>query len=359
MTIIHRHITSVFLRNLGLTIMGALVLFTMMDLLDHIGSLVDNDATISMVARYYLYKAAWIIDTVLPVAMLMATLFTIGAMARYLELTALFAAGWSLLKVTRPLIIVALLVTLLSLAWREYVLPGANIRRDRVWEVEIHKNPDRIRPTQNIALTGPEGRLYYARKFDPNTGVLTDLKILTPTPNGANIVERIDAARAEWDGRVWTLIDGTRRRFSGEQETTEPFERLTARDLTVDPKSFYRDRIRQEDMNIQQLRDHVRLVRNSGGDPTTALVDIQFNLAFPLVNIVVVLMGLVLASGPRKTTIASGFGMTLLVSFVYYLFMNFGRALGHAGAIPPLPAAWAGNVFFLATFWVLFLRARR
>ncbi len=355
--IINRHLLGTFLRNLAYTIVGAIVLFTMMDLLDHVGSFVDNHATLSMVGRYYLYKAAWIIDTVLPVAMLMATLFTVGTMARYLELTALFAAGRSLLQVTRPLIVLGVLVTLFSLAWREYVLPTANVERNRVWEVEVHHNADRIRPTQNISLTGPDGRIYYARRFDPNTGLLTGLTIVTK--RGPTAVERIDAARAEWDGKHWTLVDGVKRTFQGDEEVIAPFDRLTAADLRVDPRSFYRDRIRQEDMNIRQLWDYAALVRQSGGDPTGALVDIQFNLAFPLVNLIVVLMGVVLASGPRKTTIASGFGLTLAVSFGYYLFMNFGRALGHNGTIGPVPAAWTGNAFYALIFAVLFARARR
>jgi len=357
MTIIHRHLLVTFLRNLAYTMVGALVLFTLVDLLDHMGSFVDNKATLGMMGRYYTYKAAWIVDTVLPIAMLMATLFTIGSMARYLELTALFASGWSLMKVSRPLIILSLLMTLFSLVWREYVLPEANVRRNRVWDVEIHNNPDRIRPTRQIAITGPDGRLYFARKFDPNTGVLTGLRILSR--QGAVVTERIDAKRAEWDGAHWTLLDGTRRTFDGDTEQTVAFYRLTARDLEVDPKSFYRDRIRQEDMNIRQLRDHIHLIRQSGGDPTTGIVDLQFNLAFPLVNLIVVMLGIVLASGPRKTTVASGFGLTLLVSFGYYLFMNFGRALGHAGTLPAVPAAWAGNVCYALIFLVLFARARR
>ncbi len=357
MRIIHQHLLKNFLRNLLHTMVGALILFTMMDVLDHMNSLMDNEATFSMIARYYAYKAAWIVDTVLPIAMLMSTLFTLGGMARYLELTALFSSGWSLMRVTRPLIILAVLTCVFSLAWREYVLPEANINRNRVWEVEIHNNPDRIRPTQNISLTGPEGRLYHARKFDPNTGVITGLKILTR--EGSQITERIDAARAEWDGTHWTLMEGTRRIFEGDEETITVFDQLTARDLKVSPKSFFRDRIRQEDMNIRQLREHVILTRLSGGDPTTALVDIQFNMAFPLVNLIVVLMGIVLASGPRKTTVASGFGLTLLVSFGFYLFMNFGRALGHNGTLSPIVSAWTGNVVFLTIFFIMFLRARR
>jgi lipopolysaccharide export system permease protein len=357
MPIIHRHLVKTFLRNLSYTMVGSLVLFILLDLLGHIGSLLDNHATASMIARYYLYKGAWIVDTVLPISMLMATLFTVGTMARYLELTALFSSGWSLMKITRPLIILALLASLGSMAWREYVLPEANLRRYRVWEVEIHKNPDRIKPTQNIAITGPDGRLYHARKYDPNTGILTGLKVVTP--DGAQVIERIDAQRAEWDGEHWTLVNGVRRSFATGEEVTTSFERLTASDLRVNPKSFYRDRVRQEDMNIRQLREHVALLEESGGDPTSGLVDIQYNLAFPFINLIVVLIGLVLASGHRKTTIASGFGLTLLISFGYYLFMSFGKALGHNATVPPLAAAWAGNLFFGMVFLAMFLRARR
>ncbi len=357
MSIVHRHLLANFLRNLAYTMVGALILFTLIDMLDHMNSFLDNSATATMIGRYYLYKAVWIVDTVLPIAMLMATLFTVGTMARYLELTALFASGWSLMKICRPLIFMGLLMTVFSLAWREYVLPEANVKRNRVWEVEIHGNPDRIRPTQQIALTSGDGRMYYARKFDPNSGVLTGLKILSY--DGARITERIDVERAEWDGEHWTLISGTRRTFDGDDEITTTFDRLTARDLTVDPKGFYRDRIRQEDMNIRQLQAYVDLVRRSGGDPTTALVDIQFNLAFPLVNLIVVLLGVLLASGPRKTTIASGFGWTLLVSFGYYLLMNFGRSLGHTGTLSPLVAAWAGNGLYTLIYLILFARARR
>jgi len=357
MAIIHRLLLRTFLRYFLYTLVGALILFTLVDLLENMGSLVDNAATTSEVLRYYLYKSAWIFDIVLPIAMLMATLFSVGQMARYLELTALFAAGWSLLKVARPLIVLAVAVSLLSLAWREFVLPKANINRERVWEVDIHGRSETIRPTQNIALTGPDGRLYFARRYDPATSQLTGLKIVSR--QGSRVTERVDAARAEWDGAHWTLIDGTRRVFDGDAERLTTFTSLTADDLTIQPRGFEQDRVAQEDMNIRQLRDHVALVRQTGGDPRSAEVDLQFNLAFPLVNLIVVLMGLVLASGPRKTTVASGFGLTIAVSFGYYLFMNFGRALGHAGAVPPLPAAWAGNVVYGLVFAALFARARR
>jgi lipopolysaccharide export system permease protein len=357
MRLVHRGVLSDFLRILSYALVGALILFILVDLMDHMGSFLDNQATLSMVLRYYLYKAVWILDTVLPIAMLLATLFTIGAMARYNELTALFAAGHSLLQVARPLVVFAVVTAILSLAWREYVLPRANTARTRIWEVQIHKRPERIRPTNDIVLTGQDGRLYYARAFNARTGSISGFRVVT-TAN-AQVTERMDAQKADWQGDRWLLRDGTWRVFQDGQETVTAFKQLPAPHLAVTPEDFDRERIDPEDMNISQLRHHIVLVRRSGGDPTASRVDIQFMLAFPVVHVIVVFLGVLLASGPRKTTVAAGFGLTVLISFGYYLCMNFGRALGHNGVLPPVAAGWGGNVLYAVIGWLLYQRARR
>jgi lipopolysaccharide export system permease protein len=357
MRIHERLVLGTFLRYLGQTLVGAMVLFTLVDLFDHLGNLLDNHATFDQTVRYYLYKMPWIIDQVLPIGVLMATLFTIGSMARYLELTALYASGLSLLRIGRPLLLVGLVITVLALGWREYVLPEANVRKWRVWEVEIHDRTETMRPTRDIAATGPDGRLYFADKYDPNRQTVSGLRVLSRS--GALVQERLDARRAEWDGECWILHQGTHRVFGEDGESVSRFEILRATDLSITPDGLYHTHVRQENMNIRQLLRHRRLVSQIGGDPRGIDVDIQFQLAFPLVNLIVVALGLVLASGPRKTTIASGFGLTLLVGFGYYLLMMFGRSLGHSGLLPPAVAGWAGNAVYAGLAWLLFARARR
>ncbi len=357
MNLVSRSINGTFCRYFLITVVGAIILFNLVDLFDHLGSFLDNKATKSMVARFYLYKTVWVIDIVLPIAMLMATLFTVGSLARYNELTALFASGRSLLQVTQWLMLLALLATAFSLAWREFVLPNANLARVRVWETEIHKRPEKIRPTSNIVLTGEDGRVYYARTYNPNSQTVIGLRVVRL--DDSQVTERIDAARAEWAQGRWVLRDGARRLFQGDQEQVFPFQEYTTADLALTPERLYRDRIAPEDMNIRQLLGHIDLVRKSGGDVTSPSVDIQFMLAFPWVNLIVVFLGILLASGPRKTTIATGFGWTVLITFAYYFMMNFGRALGHSGSLPPVAAGWSGNALFAVIGWALFVRARR
>lgn len=357
MKIHERLIMGLFLRYLAYTLLGSFILFILVDLSTLLGSFIDNQATISMTLRYYLYKGASFLEIILPISALIATLFTVGSMARYCELTAFYAAGLSLLRIIRPLLIAGLLLTVVALVWREYVLPEADMRMWRVWEVEIHKRAETLKPTAKITARGPDGRLYYARRYDPNTETVTGMVVITTA--GASVTERVDAQRAQWDGSHWILHQGTRRAFNGDLETREAFETVRATELAITPQGFSRPRIRPEQMNIRQLMDHRDLLRQTGGDPTGASVDIQFKLAFPLVNLIVVFLGALLASGKRKTTIASGFGLTLLITIGYYILMQFGRSFGHNGVLPPLAAGWIGNGVYAVGTWLLYLRARR
>ena len=357
MRLIHRSIVAVFLRILLFTLLGALVLFTLVDLFDHMDSFMDNHATAGMMARYYLHKAPWIIDTVLPIGMLMATLFSVGMMARYNELTALFAAGRSLLQTTRPLLLLAALTTLFSLLWTEYVLPGANAEVERIWEVEVHGRPDRLRPTNDVALTGTDGWLYYARTYVPDRQRIKEFR--AHLLDGSQVIERYDAQFADWRDGGWVLRRGTHRWFGARGDSIARFDELASGLAGVSPDTFADERLKPESMNARQLYRYAGLIRSSGGDATAYEVDFHFKLAFPVVHVIVVFLGILLASGPRKTTVASGFGWTILISFGYYLSMNFGKALGHNGALPPLLAAWAGNIAYATLAAVLFLRLRR
>jgi len=357
MNLIHRAVLAAFLRTLFMTLAAACVLFLLVDLLEHVDNFLDNHATLGQIGRYYLYKLPWVIDLCLPIAMLMAALFTVGSLARYNELTALFAAGRSLAQIVLPLLFLAAAASLFSLAWSEWVLPRANSARDHVYNVEIHRRPDRARPTVDVAITGEDQRLYFARTYRPEQGEIVELSV--QTLRDASVVERLDAARAEWDGRQWVLFDGTRRTFDGDRESATPFRRLEAPFLSVTPEELNRERVRPEDMNVRQLARRVALLRRTGADATSYAVDLQFRLAFPWIHLIVVALGVLLASGPRKTNVASGFGWTVLISFGYYLSMNFGRALGHSGALPPVLAGWGGNFVYAGFAAALWVRARR
>ena len=357
MKLVQRLALTDFFRILGFTILSALVLFTLLDIFGHMDSFIDNEASAGLLLRYYLNKLPWIIDIVLPIAMLMATMFTIGTMARYNELTALFASGRSLMQVAAPLMTVAVIMTVFSFIWSEFVLPRTNAEIERIWEVELHGHPDRTLPTSDVPLYGTDGRLYYARAYNPQSETIKGFRAVKLS--GSSFIQRHDAESAVWTDGMWRLENGSVRFFEDGGERDSLFTVLDSGLDGITPETFLDKRVKPEAMNARQLKRFAAAIRAGGGDPTEFLVDYQFKLSFPTIHIIVVFLGILLASGPRKTTVATGFGWTVLISFGYYLFMNFGRALGHNGVLPPVAAAWAGTIVYTVLSLLIFLRIRR
>jgi len=63
--------------------------------------------------------------------------------------------------------------------------------------------------------------------------------------------------------------------------------------------------------------------------------------------------------GPPEYFAAGLFGVTLVVSFMYYGVLRVGQTLGHNGVLPPLLAAQLGNIIFLIIGLLLLIRANR
>ena len=75
-------------------------------------------------------------------------------------------------------------------------------------------------------------------------------------------------------------------------------------------------------------------------------VDLHLKLAFPLICVIVVMIGGAMSTRYRMQGAALGFGLAVAISFLYYGVMRAGQALGHNGALPPYVAAWSADVLF-------------
>jgi len=160
------------------------------------------------------------------------------------------------------------------------------------------------------------------------------------------LVRRIDAAEANWQDGRWILTSGFDRTFTGDKETARPFERMALEGVNERPEDFAKEARKPSEMNYFELREHVIKLRASGARVANYLVDLHLKLAFPLINIIVVMIGAALATRLRMQSAALGFGLSVAISFVYYAFMRTGQALGHNGALPPYLAAWFGDLVF-------------
>src|SRR5690606_21931675 len=112
---------------LGL-VLGLPLLFVVADVTDNLDKYLSRGIPPRDVALSYLYFFPQAIYWALPIAGLVATVFTIGNMTRHQEITAAKAGGVSFYRLIAPLLVMAALLSVAAVALGE-VIPGANQRR--------------------------------------------------------------------------------------------------------------------------------------------------------------------------------------------------------------------------------------
>lgn len=161
-------------------------------------------ATLSVIADLWWPRLLQLFNFLLGLVLVGAMGFTCAQFVRHREFVAMLAAGQSLTRVVRPILIVALGLTVVQAANQEWVIPriAPLLARDT-----SQAGQDRVGSTHLPLTPDGSGRVFQARRFDADTEVLYDLFVLERGPDGRP-VRAIRAERAVWDGQAWVLEEG-------------------------------------------------------------------------------------------------------------------------------------------------------
>ena len=94
----------------------------------HVKDLVGKGVEISVLFEFFVYAVASVVPLALPLAILLASLMTFGNLGEKFELTAMKAAGISLFRIMRPLIVAVILICVGAFYFSNYVLPFSQVK---------------------------------------------------------------------------------------------------------------------------------------------------------------------------------------------------------------------------------------
>ena len=129
MSIISRYIVSSYLRIIVLCTGSFTTIYLVIDFLEKIGRFTRAQGKLQHILLFFLYKAPEIVNQVTPLAVLMATLLTLGMLSLNSELTAMRGCGLSLARITAPIFAIAFAVSLLVVGMLALYYQGRPRRR--------------------------------------------------------------------------------------------------------------------------------------------------------------------------------------------------------------------------------------
>jgi LPS export ABC transporter permease LptF/LPS export ABC transporter permease LptG len=377
-TLVDRYIARSYLGYVTLVLCAFVAIFVLAELMDLFDDISHNKVKGKVVLHYYLFHSVAIVHIVVPVAVLVGVLVTFGVLARRNEVTAMKAGGLSVYRIAAPLLAMGTLVSSGLFALQEFVLPHTNRIAEQDYNVIKGRPPQASSLIERSWILATDGRFYnydyVIRRDDPSQAEararrvreefsLFGLSVYDVDVASWELREQLYTRRASWNAPRWAYdLDPGYRRTLRPGLAFRAFETARVRGLggepggELEPPDYFRREVKPyETMNFDELRRHIASVEAMGFDAIPLRVQLHRKLSFPMVGVVMTLLGIPFSFVVARRGALYGIGLSVIIAIVYWACLGTFEALGNNALLPPVLASWAPNLLFGAAGLYLLL----
>ena len=319
-------------------LIGVIVLVSTIDRLDRMA---NKDAPLTVVFEMVFLKLPFLSQEVMPFTLLFAGLACFWRLTRSHELVVTRAAGISVWQILIPVLGVALLVGVLTVAALNPVASVLLARFEQV-EAKYSRNPSSLLSVSRQGLwlrqADPDGQSVIHARRVTHTSMTLHGVIIFRFADRDRFVGRIDAERAVLRPGAWQIFEawesspGTRARFAERLEIPTELTREKILDSFAPP----------ETISFWNLPGFIELLENAGFSATRHKLQLHRLLATPLLFAAIILLAVSFSLRPQRR---GRVGLVIFggafTGFLLYFLSNFVFALGLSGKIPVILSAWA------------------
>lgn len=361
MRILDKYILREFLGPFLFGVAAFTAIFIGSDTLFRIADYVTRyGASAAAVTKLFILALPRIIVYTFPMSVLLGALMCFSRLSGSSELIVMRTAGQSFARLATPLFVVAFLISLGAVAFNEYVVPWTNNMYQTIVNMEIKRN---MNPgvTEHIVVKdvqdGKMVHLLYARRYDPATKQMENITI--QEFQNEDVVRVENAPSAVWENNAWHMKNGVIYDLTtAGVDRMMQFENQTI-PYAQSPSEIQKKQKDLDQMTIRELEDQRKAFAAARADTTDVDMEIQRRFSLPLASFVFALVGAPLGVQKQRSSSSIGFGISVIVIFLYYAVMTFTGALGRGHALPPAVAIWLPNAIALVAGLLLLRKVSR
>jgi LPS export ABC transporter permease LptG/LPS export ABC transporter permease LptF len=363
--ILDRYVALTYFRILLLSASALMAIFYVSTFIDLSDKVFKGAATWTMLGQYLVFETPQYAYYVLPLAVLLGALVTIGLLTKNSELIVMKACGISLYRVALPMLGCAVIAAGVLFGLDQTILGPANFRADAIKHVMRGGSPETFNVLNRHWAAGSDGSIYHYVAYNPRTQQLSGLQVFRFADNMTRISSRLSADRADYAGgqdsstsAVWNVQQGWTRDFDAQGEVRDftPFAAVKKQFETA--SYFGTEQPDAKYMSYTQLRAYNDQLREGGFDVLEQQVALARKLSFPFVTLIMTLIAVPFAVTMGRSGAMAGIGIGIGLAITYWMAISVFAAIGSGGLIAPVLAAWAPNALFGAGAAYLLLTVR-
>ena len=337
-------------------VLGVFVaMFVIVTLFELLPDIVRNDAGLGVVSSYFLYLLPQVLYWVVPLAVLVAVLISLGTLTKTNQTLAVKAGAISIYRLSVPLVLTGILLSGGTYAVQDFVLPYTNQRQDEFRNRIKGRQAQTYRDPLRKWMAGSENQIYYYNYFDPDQNIFPGISVFEFDPTTFSLRRWTFAEQANWAGVSWAFQNGWTRSIDGSgQVAYDPFERLDYSQMRDGPDYFKKEVRTASQMTYPELSRYIEDLSQSGLEVNGLTVDLYRKLSFPLVSLIMVIIAIPFSFTTGRHGTFYGIGISIAIGISYWAAFELFDTLGAINRLSPLIAAWFPNLIFgFSGFWML------
>lgn len=352
MLIVQKLYLKEFLKTLAILTFGIAAVFSIIGLVNRVGDFMQFNPSTAMLAQYTILGFPKYVHYLLPMAILLSSLFIFSQALKRREIVAVKSASGRMKKLLMPFVYTGLILTLFSFVIGELVVPASTKKMHQIKNRIIKKDKKHLFREGTLYMRGKNNSIVRVGLYLPDKNISKDVSIFIF--DEAGLKERINAESAEWDEDAWILKKVSIQNIEKGRTTEKGSLRY---DGMESPKIFQEEVWNTEEMTIQELFSYRKRLNEAGFKNVRLVVYINSRLSYPFINFFMLLLGISLSIGGEQklfqrihhSAILSGSranvgiisaAIGLLISLAYWFGYALFLSLGYAGTVPPASAPW-------------------
>ena len=339
-------------------IMGFTILFLVGDIFNDLGDFLEHPSTLKQILTYFALKIPGNIRFILPISVLLSSMYTMANFGKNLEITAMRASGVSIQRACVSIYIIAAIVAAVNCWFNETFVPYT--QRKAYILIKTVKTEGWYRDTRksNLSYRSPDGRRTWLFNYFDASDVQKDIYLKHFNSDGS-LDWDLKAKQAKFiPGSGWLFTDGVITYFDKENQLPgapqkfhaikkglaefpeTPHDILNAVKHIDDLTSFEIYEILHKSTHMSEHRKSLYW--------TTFFYRLSF---YPFAALIAALLGIPIATKNERSGIFLSIIFAVIIIVVYIVLSKILCVLGNNGKIPPFIAGTTPTFLFLAFAW--------
>ena len=357
---IHRYI----LREISAPTLLSLLIFTFVLLMGKIPRLaelvINKGVPAAEILQLFSYLLPTFFSVTIPLSFVLGLLLTFGRLSADSEYIALKASGISLYNLMKPVMLLAILFSLLT-AWITISIEPASKTafRGKLFQIASSSASVSVRP--GVFNDEFPGIVLYARGMDENRGTMQDVFISDEreeeTPATITAREGRFISNPNKYSLTLRLSNGSiHRRPPKEKHATYQTISFTNYDINLDMGSQLNNKQRRRSRSEMSWPELNNAIDKAPDNRTRFHLQVEKHerIVIAFAPLVLVLIGVPLGLQSQRSGKGAGFTLALMIFLVYYILLSLAGNIADKGLVPAAIILWLPNLcFLLGGAWLL------